>query len=110
MTSPLNNINHNDSSSQIFSQLAELQDLLSAERTSSSGAKGEIKEWKSRIEQYKITIGELEAGRLDLDQQIRELKTEMEEQGATFRSQVKLDIISQNQLKHQNFQDELQRQ
>jgi len=69
-------------------KLAELQDLLSAERTSSSGAKGEIKEWKSRIEQYKITIGELEAGRLDLDQQIRELRTEMEEQGATFRSQM----------------------
>ena len=63
---------------------------MSAERSSNSGAKAEIREWQSRIEQYKITISELETGRIDIEQQIREMKTQMEEQGATFRSQVSL--------------------
>lgn len=69
-------------------KLAELQELLSVERTSNSGAKGEIKEWASRLEQYKRTISELEAGRLSLDQQIADLSAALEEQGATFRSQM----------------------
>jgi len=69
-------------------KLAELQELLSAERTSNSGAKGEMKEWASRLEQYKRTISQLEAGKLSLDQQIGDLSAALEEQGATFRSQM----------------------
>ena len=71
-----------------ISQLAELQELLSVERTSNSGAKEEIKEWSARLEQYKRTISELEADRLSLNQQIGDLSAALEEQGATFRSQV----------------------
>ena len=73
----------------IFSfQLAELQELLSEERTTNSSAKGEMKEWSSRLEQYKRTISQLEADRLSLNQQITDLSAALEEQGATFRSQV----------------------
>ena len=66
------------------------------ERTSNSGAKGEIKEWASRLEQYKRTISELEAGRLSLDQQIADLSAALEEQGATFRSQVFISVLWQS--------------
>jgi len=69
-------------------KLAELQELLSVERTSNSGAKEEIKEWSARLEQYKRTISELEADRLSLNQQIGDLSAALEEQGATFRSQM----------------------
>jgi len=65
-----------------------LQEVLSAERASNSGARGEIKEWSSRLEQYKRTISQLESGKLALEQQIADLSAALEEQGATFRSQV----------------------
>jgi len=69
-------------------KLAELQEVLSAERASNSGARGEIKEWSSRLEQYKRTISQLESGKLALEQQIADLSAALEEQGATFRSQM----------------------
>jgi len=69
-------------------KLAELQEMLSAERSANSGSKEEIKEWSARLEQYKRTISELETDKLSLNQQITDLSAALEEQGATFRSQM----------------------
>merc|ERR1712241_166033 len=70
-------------------KLSELQETLSAERTSALSGRTELKDWKARTEQFKSIISNLEGDKLHLDQQVADLTGKLEEQGATFRSQIK---------------------
>merc|ERR1712241_897534 len=70
-------------------KLSELQETLSAERTSALSGRTELKDWKARTEQFKSIISSLEGDKLHLDQQVADLTGKLEEQGATFRSQIK---------------------
>ena len=59
----------------------------------------EIEDWKSRLERSKSVINQLESDKIvmqqQLQQQVADLSSKLEEQGATFRSQVysKLNIL-----------------
>jgi len=70
-------------------KLSELQSALSTERSSASSGRTELKDWKGRVEQYKSALSNLEAEKLHLNQQVADLTAKLEEQGATFRSQIK---------------------
>merc|ERR1712142_1371156 len=70
-------------------KLSELQELLSSERSGAAAGRTELKEWKTRVEQYKALITNLEGEKLHLSQQVADLTAKLEEQGATFRSQMK---------------------
>ena len=48
----------------------------------------QVRDWQGRVEQYKTTVAQLEADKLSLSQQSQDLAAALEEQGATFRSQV----------------------
>ena len=52
----------------------------------------EIEDWKSRLERSKSVINQLESDKIvmqqQLQQQVADLSSKLEEQGATFRSQV----------------------
>jgi len=55
--------------------------------------KSELSDWKSRVDQYKAIINQLETDKSmlqqQLQQQVSDLKTKLDEQGSTFRSQMK---------------------
>merc|ERR1711953_460583 len=70
-------------------KLSELQEALSSERSSAQSVRTELKDWKARTEQFKSIISSLEGDKLRLDQQVADLTGKLEEQGATFRSQIK---------------------
>jgi len=70
-------------------KLSELQETLSTERSSATSGRAELKDWRARVDQYKSTVATLEAEKLHLNQQVADLTAKLEEQGATFRSQMK---------------------
>jgi len=74
-------------------KLAELQEQLSRERSNAMAGKSELTDWKSRVDQYKAIINQLETDKMmlqqQLQQQVSDLKTKLDEQGSTFKSQIK---------------------
>jgi len=74
-------------------KLAELQEQLSKERSNAMAGKSELSDWKSRVDQYKAIINQLETDKSmlqqQLQQQVSDLKSKLDEQGSTFRSQMK---------------------
>ena len=56
----------------------------------------ELTDWKSRVDQYKAIINQLETDKMmlqqQLQQQVSDLKTKLDEQGSTFKSQVPLIV------------------
>jgi len=74
-------------------KLAELQEQLSRERSNAMAGKSELTDWKSRVDQYKAIINQLETDKMmlqqQLQQQVSDLKSKLDEQGSTFKSQIK---------------------
>jgi len=74
-------------------KLAELQEQLSRERSNAMAGKSELTDWKSRVDQYKAIINQLETDKMmlqqQLQQQVSDLKSKLDEQGSTFTSQIK---------------------
>ena len=58
--------------------------------------KSELTDWKSRVDQYKAIINQLETDKMmlqqQLQQQVSDLKSKLDEQGSTFTSQVALIV------------------
>jgi len=73
-------------------KLAELQEQLSKERSNAMAGKSELSDWKSRVDQYKAIINQLETDKSmlqqQLQQQVSDMKSKLDEQGSAFRSQV----------------------
>jgi len=70
-------------------KLSELQEALSEERSTGLAGRSQLKDVKARTEQLKSILTSLEADKLQLGQQVADLTGKLEEQGATFRSQIK---------------------
>merc|ERR1712156_437008 len=74
-------------------KLTELQDQLSRERSGGLASRNELEDWRSRVDQNKAIIQQLESDKLvlqqKLQQQYADLNSKLEEQGSTFRSQMK---------------------
>jgi len=74
-------------------KLTELQDQLSRERSGGLASRNELEDWRSRVDQNKAIIQQLESDKLVLQQKLQQqhadLNSKLEEQGSTFRSQMK---------------------